>query len=158
MPEGFIERLVCLAALITLGALVALTVPRWQEHWSSKPLRAEPALGAASASNGSGQPGAGVTAAEDPLPRAFGHSLRLTAERGQCWLFVRKADERGRMLYAGTLSRGRSVSLAGSAFWVRMGAGQNLSAEFDGEPVRALPRGAATVSVELGAVTVIELG
>jgi hypothetical protein len=64
----------------------------------------------------------------------------------------------GRTLFTGTLPRGESLTFRGDEFRVRMGAGQNLAAVFDGLRVPDLPAGAATVAVELGNVSVLELG
>jgi hypothetical protein len=160
MPEGRIERLICFAALVTLGFLLALTVPRWQDYVTSKPA----AGGLATSSASPGELPAPRTAispgraTEQRASALVETALRFAAERGECWLEVRERGEEGRVLFAGTLVRGRSVTLRGSSFWVRMGAGQNLSARFGKHALADLPAGAATVSIERATVDVIALG
>jgi hypothetical protein len=157
MPESRTERLICLAGIVVLGLLVVLIVPEWQERARPDAVGAGPAPGevapdvSASASEGFSASGArreGV--ARTP------HTLRLTAARGDCWLLVKSSN--GRTLFTGTLPRAKSLTFRGGEFRVRMGAGQNLAAVFDGVPVPDLPAGTATVAVELGNLSVLELG
>jgi hypothetical protein len=162
MPEGRAERFICLSALVALGFLVVLTVPKWQEYSRSQSVGRAPADEAP----GSGvaphdQMGAAAIAPpsdERVLRASSGSTLRLTADGGDCWLVVRRGDGAGRSLFTGTLARARSVSLPGTVFWIRMGAGQNLSGHFAGRKVAGLPGGAATVVVEDGTVSVLEHG
>jgi hypothetical protein len=163
MPEGRVERLICLGALIALGFLVALTVPKWQEYSRSQKVEQSRAptssvASSTTSSTRSESPVSEAAADQRQEPRSTDAILRLRAERGDCWLLVRRDDEAGQVLFTGVLTRGRSVTIAGTFFWVRMGAGQNITGSFDGREVRDLPGGAATVSIEDGAVSVVELG
>jgi hypothetical protein len=154
------ERLVCFAALVTLGFLLALTVPRWQHYASSQPAARAPATLPATP-EASPAPRTAISpgrATEQRGSALVETALRFSAERGDCWLEVRERGEEGRVLFAGTLVRGRSVTLRGSSFWVRMGAGQNLSARFGRHALADLPAGAATISIERATVDVIALG
>jgi Domain of unknown function (DUF4115) len=162
MPEGRAERLICLGALVALGFLVVMTVPKWQEYSRSQNDRGAPAGEERSPEVTPQSQREAAAAAAPPdervLQSSSGPTLRLTAEGGDCWLVVRRGDGGGRSLFTGMLARGRSVSVPGTVFWIRMGAGQNLSGLFAGRKVAGLPDGAATVVVEDGTVSVVEHG
>lgn len=163
MPEGRAERLICLGALVALGFLVVMTVPKWQEYSRSQNVGGAPAGEEPPSSEFTPQSQMGAAVATTPpdervLQSSSGSTLRLTAEGGDCWLVVRQGGGGGRSLFTGMLARGRSVTLPGTVFWIRMGAGQNLSGLFAGRKVAGLPGGAATVRLEDGTVAVVEYG
>jgi hypothetical protein len=61
------------------------------------------------------------------------------ATRGPCFVEVRVGGASGKLLYKGTLAKGRAVSFAENRLWVRVGATQNLTVRLNGQVVRGLP-------------------
>jgi hypothetical protein len=81
--------------------------------------------------------------------------LVVRAAGGASWLAVRSPTATGRVLYEGILAQGRSLRFQGGRFWVRAGAAANLSASFDGRPVRGFPTGTVTMTIVDGAAHVL---
>ena len=52
--------------------------------------------------------------------------LSITASRGPSWILIRRESTTGSVLYDGTLTQGRSVSLAGPKLYAEFGALRNL--------------------------------
>lgn len=52
--------------------------------------------------------------------------LSITASRGPSWILIRRESTTGSVLYAGTLTQGRSVVLAGRKLYAEFGALRNL--------------------------------
>lgn len=74
--------------------------------------------------------------------------LGLTAARGDCWLSIRSGSASGRLLFEGTLPRGRSIQFAGKRLWVRFGASRYLDLKFQGRSIKNVfaPTGEAIVT------------
>ncbi len=58
--------------------------------------------------------------------------LEVIASRGDSWVVVRAGSARGRVLFAGTLLKGRSLRLEDRRLWVRLGAASNLDVRVNG--------------------------
>jgi hypothetical protein len=52
--------------------------------------------------------------------------LSITASRGASWILIRRDSTTGSVLYAGTLTQGRSVVLTGPKLYAEFGALRNL--------------------------------
>jgi hypothetical protein len=75
--------------------------------------------------------------------------LVLKAARGDCWLEVRAGSASGKLLFFGTLARGKSVPFRRSRLWLAFGAGSNLDVTVNGERVENFPTGTTTATVTL---------
>jgi uncharacterized protein DUF4115 len=64
--------------------------------------------------------------------------IRLVAARGDCWLSIHRATQNGRVLYEGTLVKGRALTYDEPRIWVRFGGASNMTVSVNGKPVRAL--------------------
>lgn len=168
MPEGVRERIVCLVACIAIAMLAFLTIPMWQRYAvleqsassvsTVPPAGSERSPGTAGSANLATSRGIADVPGDRRRGGALAHTLTLSAAGGDCWLLVRSGDARGRVLYSGVLSSGQSVEVNGPAFWIRLGAGQNVRALFDGRPASGIPPGTATVTLADGAADVLESG
>jgi hypothetical protein len=83
------------------------------------------------------------------------NKLTLTAARGDSWVELRAGSSTGRQLYAGILAASRTISFPGRRFWLSLGAASNVDARFGGRPVRGLPGGVATVTIDGGKLTTV---
>lgn len=79
--------------------------------------------------------------------------LVLRGRRGASWVSVRSAH--GRLLYEGTLQRGRTLNVRGRSLWVRLGRAYNLVARVNGGRARGFPANAALVVVTAHGIRVI---
>jgi len=77
-----------------------------------------------------GHPGASAA----PVSRSDRGSILLTlsAVRGTSWVTVREGTARGRLVYAGTLTRGATARLRGARLWIELGSPWNLDARLGG--------------------------
>lgn len=141
---------------------VEITVPPrrgYGELWASLPRKAILAcagvavlVGAIAWGGSSGQTSQPPLAAEPismphPRPRAMlaaaprvtplHPALVLTAERGPCWLLVRRQSATGPVLYEGMLQPGQSLSFK-PRVWLRLGAPANVEAHRGGSPLAGL--------------------
>ena len=88
---------------------------------------------------------AGGLVAERQAPqRRQGIELRLAAVGGRCWVSVRRGSGEGKVVWQGTLARGKALRLHGRRLWLRLGAPENLNARLDGKRV-GLPEGPSTL-------------
>jgi hypothetical protein len=58
-----------------------------------------------------------------------------TATRGNVWLEVHAGSATGRLLYQGTLERGKSVPLAATRIWINVAVPENLRLRLNGRLV-----------------------
>jgi uncharacterized protein DUF4115 len=65
--------------------------------------------------------------------------LLVNASRGDSWIMVRSGSATGKVLYQGTLTKGRSLHAAGRVLWVRVAAGAHLDARVNGHLVKLQP-------------------
>ena len=163
MPDSRTERIAFAVGLAAIAALAIALIPAWRSyHSSSSPLLPSLARsGGAEAERTSYRPPtapaqkslaapAGVSR-ETPAPRkaapaAAVAKLRLAASRGDCWLEVRASTAKGKVLYVGTLIKGKSLKLAARTFWIRFGAPQDVDLVVNGDPV-SIPSGTLDVLV-----------
>lgn len=85
---------------------------------------------------------AGGPVAERQSPT--GIALRLAAAGGGSWVSVRRGSGDGKVVWQGTLARGKALQLHGRRLWLRLGAPENLNARLDGKRV-GLPEGTSTL-------------
>lgn len=81
-----------------------------------------------------------VTAAVAPVTKPKPTKLSFAATRGDCWVEVRAGSATGKILYVGTLAKGKSYQLVVTHLWVRFGAPQNVDLTIGGKPA-SLPGG-----------------
>jgi hypothetical protein len=79
-----------------------------------------------------------ATPAPAPAPAPQTARLALVANRGTCWLSVRRGSQNGALLYERTLQLGEKVQFTGKRLWVRLGAPWNVDATRNGKRL-ALP-------------------
>lgn len=86
----------------------------------------------------------GGLVAERQAPPRQGIELRLAAADGRCWVSVRRGSGEGKVVWQGTLARGKALQLHGRRLWLRLGAPENLNARLDGKRA-GLPDGPSTL-------------
>jgi cytoskeleton protein RodZ len=128
-PARQVETAVILVALAGIAAVTGLVVAAWT--WGGSPPPREPNLAAPPAATA---PAAGNAAGAPQWIR-----LEISAPRGQSALVVRRGSRTGRLLFEGTLERGRTMSFVGPRVWVSAGAPQNLELQLNRRPVRVPP-------------------
>jgi Domain of unknown function (DUF4115) len=129
---------VFLAGLCTAGVLVGLVID--QRLGKSSLLRPQtrietggatgtPSLSAATSTGSAATPAPSTAGQPVSVP-----ALRLVvnASRGDSWIMVRSGSKTGKLLFQGILVKGRSLRVAGSVLWVRVGAGAHLDARVNG--------------------------
>ncbi len=73
-----------------------------------------------------------------------GIGLRLAAVGGSSWVSVRRGSGDGKVVWQGTLAKGKALQLHGRRLWLRLGAPENLNARLDGKRA-GLPEGPSTL-------------
>ena len=144
MPETRLERIVfvigLIAAVVVAGSIF-LSLKHGPARRGAGEAAPTTATTAARVTRTPAPAAAPATTAVRTRPhQAAAISLWLTASRGSSWLEVRSGSARGRVLYAETLSAGRSAAFRGRRLWLRLGAASNLDASLGGRPLR-LPGG-----------------
>ncbi len=137
-----------LAALASLGLLLVVgdRTPRGQVV-TAAPLR--------ESHDATARPVADRGATPDSAPERQGVALQLAAAHGASWLAVRRDSADGRLLWEGTLKRGKSLRFHGR-LWLRLGAPSYLVAHLNGDRA-ALPRRTSTARVADGRIRVLEV-
>jgi hypothetical protein len=173
MPFSRVERIAFGVGLGTIALLAVALIPAWLSYANSRhsvepaatPVvsrRSAPAHRPAAtayrppASSYSKTPllpptVAGQTAPRgtEPAPRptaAKRPNVTLAASRGDCWLEVRAGSSTGRLVYVGTLTKGKSLSAAVPKLWVRFGRPENVDLKVNGKAER-IPTGTFDVLV-----------
>ena len=70
--------------------------------------------------------------------------MQIVAARGRSWVSAHVASATGRVLFEGTLDSGRSIAVAASRVWLRLGAAANVDIRVNGQP-RTVPAGTVDV-------------
>lgn len=73
--------------------------------------------------------------------------LIVRAARGDCWLEIRADSPSGKLLFFGTLTRGKSIPFRRTRLWLAFGAGSNLDVIVNGRRVDNFPNGTATATL-----------
>ena len=126
------ESSVLLVALAGITAATALVIVAWR-YGGDEPRR-NTILNLPSAT-----PPAVVTpqpatpSPEVTTPRRW-VALVLTAVDGDTYLAARRGGAAGRVLFTGTLEKGRSQRFVGPDIWINLGAPRNIVATIDGKP------------------------
>jgi hypothetical protein len=179
VPESTLERLVVVLGICVVAGLVALLVPAWRDYTAaddrSSPAAAPPPA-APSTTDGSrtvapaSSPGPGQIPSTRPATKPATSSpaskgapprvarLTLVAANGDCWIEARSGSAAGRTLYFGVLTRGKTVTLTDRVLWLRLGAGENLTARIGKRAIHTLPRGPATIIATPTGVRTLALG
>ena len=80
-----------------------------------------------------------------PVP-ATQSKVTLAASRGDCWMEVRAGSSTGRLVYVGTLTKGKSLRATAAKLWMRLGRPQNVDLEVNGK-ASPIPTGTFDVLV-----------
>ncbi len=125
-----VESGVLLVALGGIAAATALVIVAWK--WGGSEETRIPNLQPAS-------PPASVApqpAQQVPVRPAAARwtKIVLTAVDGDSYLAVRRGGASGKVLFTGTLEKGRSLPFVGRQVWLNVGAPANLVATIDGKP------------------------
>lgn len=134
--SGF-ESGVVLVTLAAIGLVAALVIVAWKSGGSN---RVEQLDGGALV----------VPAAtkQRAVVRPTTAHLLVTARGGNSVLEVHDGSPAGRLLFQGTLLRGKSVALDGKRLWLGLGTPRHLDAKLNGRSVRL--RGSAVVVTAAG--------
>ena len=68
-----------------------------------------------------------------PRPHAF---LEITALKGPSYVTVHRGDATGRLVFQGTISKGRMEPFTGKQFWISVSSPENLKILVAGKPVQ----------------------
>jgi Domain of unknown function (DUF4115) len=171
MPDSRIERVAFGLGLFAIVALAIALVPSWRTYAKSPAVtpRAAGTSGASVVRETAYRsppssyartllPPASASSLQTPAPSgtrvppkgssstAQGTRLALAAARGDCWLEVRHLSATGKVVYVGTLAKGKSVAASGAKLWIRFGAPQNVDLKLNGKAV-SIPSGTLDVLV-----------
>ena len=171
MPDSRTERIAFAAGLAAIVALAIALIPAYSHYRHSPPAAPAVAVNGGAAQQTSFRPAPTALPKQTPpatKPRARTApkpavtkkrkavlpakpakerlKLTLAATRGDCWVEVRDGSSTGKVLYVGTLTKGKSFKVAVSKLWVRFGAPQNVDLAIAGKPAR-LPGGVQDVLV-----------
>jgi hypothetical protein len=132
------ESSVLLIALAGISAATALVIVAWRYGGDEPRRNTIPNLPSATPPAAvSPQPAA---APEVTTPRRW-VALVLTAVDGDTYLAARRGGAAGRVLFTGTLEKGRSQRFVGPEIWINLGAPRNIVATIDGKPAALGVRG-----------------
>ena len=118
--SGRFESNVVLITVAAIGLVAALVIVAWKSGANTPVL--EPKIGQTRA-----------PAAVSTAPKAA--RLVVTARRGNSLLEVHVDSQTGRLLFQGTLLRGKSQSLTAKRLWVSVGVPRNVVATLNGHRV-----------------------
>lgn len=133
---GF-ESSVVLVTLAAIGLVAALVIVAWKSGGSSRVQTLD-----------NTPPVRSVAAPRPAVVKPTAAHLVVTATRGNSLLEVHAGSPAGRLLFQGTLLRGKSVALDGKRLWVSLGTPRNLDAKLNGHRVRL--HGASVVVTAAG--------
>jgi hypothetical protein len=140
-----VESSVLLVALAGIAAATALVIVAWK--WGGSDPNRIPNLGSSPVTTPTGQPSGGSSGAEAPEARPKSGNpwiaLVVTAQRGNTWIAARRGGSTGKLLFTGTLERGRSQRFVGAQLWLNVGAPRNVVAKLNGRRVRLPVAGSA---------------
>ena len=147
MPETLTERLVALTGLLSAVVLVLVAL-----SMKTQPGAVDVASPAAAQATPTANSAPVDTTAETVVRRSTRSPARtallvLTAVRGDCWLSVHTGALDGEVLYEGTLTSGKSITVKGARIAIQFGAAANVDLTLNGKKVAALPSGTADVVV-----------
>ncbi|MFN2469271.1 MAG: helix-turn-helix domain-containing protein [Gaiellaceae bacterium] len=141
-----IETNVILFALTAIAVMTALVIVAWKFS-SETPPAAEPARKTVT------QPNRPAKRAKPPAVRVTPAKLRVTASGGHSWLQVHESSATGRLLYQGTLEKGRTQRFVAARLWVNAGRPENLRLTLNGSPVSIGARSPVVVLITANSVT-----
>lgn len=169
------RSLVLSGAILTVGALIAVGI--WQLSSANSASTASAGLDRSPAKTGQAMPATETAAATDsqsavsatttpapgdsePPPVAERSTVRLviSANRGDCWLQVRRGSSTGKLLYDGFLYQGAREDFRGSRLWVRFGNAGNVNVTLNGDPLAGIPAGTSDVLVTPAGIGRVSLG
>jgi hypothetical protein len=172
MPDSRVEHIVFVVGLSAILALAIALIPAWRSYATTHSLKVPTVHRSAPSpapQETSYRPTAHASYARTPLappvvasrqtvapasarpsrptPAAATQAkVMLATPRGDCWLEVRQESSTGKVVYVGTLAKGKSVSAAGRKLWIRFGAPQNVDLKLNGKAA-AIPSGTLDVLV-----------
>jgi cytoskeleton protein RodZ len=135
-----VESSVLLLALAGIAAVTALVIVAWK--WGGSEQDRIPGIGANQVANRA------APSRARPAPAAPGSrwiALQLTATRGASKVTVYRNSATGKLLFDGTLERGRAQRFAGRRLWILISEPANLAARINGRRVRLPGDGSAPI-------------
>ena len=166
VPDSRSERIVFFVGLGAILALAVALVPALRHYQHRPHAEAFSPIASAGASNEptayrparrhtapaartsrASKPAAAATASPTQTPaQAQTVRLTLTARRGDCWAEIHRGSANGKLLYQGTLVKGKTYKVAVGTLWIRFGAPQNVEVAIDGKTA-TIPTGTQDVLV-----------
>jgi cytoskeleton protein RodZ len=135
-----VESSVLLVALAGIAAVTALVIVAWK--WGGSEQERIPGIGANQVASRAGP------AARRPapvLPASRWIALQLAATRGDSKVTVYRNSATGKLLFDGTLERGRAQRFTGRRLWVLISEPANLRARINGRLVGLPGDGSAPI-------------
>jgi cytoskeleton protein RodZ len=137
-----VESSVLLVALAGIAAVTALVIVAWK--WGGSEQDQIPGIGANPAANRAG-PAAPVVPRRQAPPARRWIALQLIATRGDSKVTVYRGSATGKLLFDGTLERGKRQQFTGRRLWVLVSEPANLAARINGRLVRLPCDGSAPI-------------
>jgi uncharacterized protein DUF4115 len=141
MPSTRAELVIALLGLALIGALVALSVPAWNDYRdanaeAAKPARAPSAEEPIAVKSRPSEAQTGSSSASEPTATIAPARVRLrvTATRGDSWVVIRAGQSSGKVLYARILGVGRTIEYRRPKLWLELGAPANVDLVLNGRP------------------------
>ena len=122
--SGRFESNVVLVTVAAIGLVAALVIVAWKSGSGNRVQQLDS--------------GAVVRSTAAPKPAVAKPTLAhlvVTARRGNSLLEVHAGSPAGRLLFQGTLLRGKSVALDGKRLWLSLGTPKHLQAKLNGKVV-----------------------
>jgi cytoskeleton protein RodZ len=137
-----VESSVLLVALAGIAAVTALVIVAWK--WGGSDENRIPGIGANPVANTTGR-SSRVRRSAPAAPASRWVALQLTATRGDSKVTVYRGSATGKLLFDGTLERGRRQQVTGQRLWVLITEPANLAARINGRRVRLPGDGSAPI-------------
>jgi cytoskeleton protein RodZ len=135
-----VESSVLLLALAGIAAVTALVIIAWK--WGGNEQEQIPGIAGSAVANRAGRSSAAGSGAPAAAAQRW-IALQLTATRGDSRVTVYRGSANGKLLFDGTLERGRRQQFTGRRLWLLVSEPANVAARIDGRPVRLPGAGSA---------------
>ena len=128
-----VESSVLLVALAGIAAVTALVIVAWK--WGGTEQDRIPGIGTGQVANLPARTSV-ARPRRQAAPAARWIALQVTAARGDSQLTVYRGSASGKLLFDGTLERGRRQQFTGRRLWLLVSEPANLAARINGRLVR----------------------
>jgi cytoskeleton protein RodZ len=138
-----VESSVLLVALAGIAAVTALVIVAWK--WGGSEQDRIPGIGTGQVANLPARTSSAPRPRRQAAPASRWIALQLTAARGDSKLTVYRGSASGKLLFDGTLERGRRQQFTGRRLWFLVSEPANLAARINGRLVRLPGDGTAPI-------------